>query len=403
MKSVVITSNAYFPNIGGIENSLRYLAQSYVEQGYQVHVVVSDVNTVSEQPLLEFEELESVRIYRYPTSHALPKLLQPIAGLWTLKALFSALKYVNETYQPEFAVSRFHTTTWLAKLAGMVNVVYLLPGVVKYQNHPSRLSQQSGLGKVKQNLRYHYHKWLQQRALKSADQLAVFSENMQQQVNSCYRHPKSLLLVKPGVDCHRFLPLEQEQKSDLRNRLGLPDDKLVLLCVGRFVEAKGFRLVIEAMRSLPDCHLLLVGGGEQEELYKQLVVEYALESQITFSGVVQDSTPYYQASDLFIMSSTYEPLGQTILEALACALPIVAFKPSGQVITATAELLSDSEAVFVDLPDAEQLAIGIEHLQNKPEVVLHLAKQSRIIAETRYAWAKLAVNLKEAMLKNESR
>ncbi|WP_104027623.1 glycosyltransferase family 4 protein [Vibrio jasicida] len=403
MKSVVITSNAYFPNIGGIENSLRYLAQSYVEQGYKVHVVVSDVNTVSEQPLLAFEELENVRIYRYPTTHVLPKLLQPFAGLWTLKALFSTLKYVNEAYHPEFVVSRFHTNTWLAKLAGMVNVVYLLPGVVKYQNHPARLSQQSGLNKVKQNLRYHYHKWLQQRALKNADQLAVFSENMVRQVNSCYRHPKSLLLVKPGVDSSRFVPLEQKQKSELRKSLGLPDDKLVLLCVGRFVEAKGFRLVIEAMSSLPDCHLLLVGGGEQEGLYKQLVAEYTLESQITFSGVVLDPTQYYQASDLFIMSSTYEPLGQTILEALACALPIVAFKSSGQVITATTELLSDSEAAFVDLPDAELLAIGINHLQKKPEVVLHLAKQSRNIAKTRYTWAKLALNLKEAMLENKSR
>lgn len=402
MKSVVITSNAYFPNVGGIENSLRYLAKSYVEQGYRVHVVVSDVNTVSEHLLPVCEELENVRIYRYPTSHKLPKLLQPFAGLWTLKALFSALKYVNETYQPEFVVSRFHTTTWLAKLAGMANVIYLLPGVVKYQNHPSRLSQQSGLDRLKQNLRYHYHKWLQKRALKSADQLAVFSENMQRQVNSCYRHPKPLLLVKPGVDSYRFLPLKQEQKSDLRKCLGLPDDKLVLLCVGRFVEAKGFRLVIEAMKLLPDCNLILVGGGEQEGLYKQLVAEYALESQISFPGVVQDSTPYYQASDLFIMSSTYEPLGQTILEALACALPIVAFKPSGQVITATAELLSDSEATFVDLPDAELLATGINNLKNKPEVALHLAKQSRHIAKTRYTWAKLAVNLKEAILENES-
>ena len=92
MKSILITSNAYYPNIGGIENSLRYLAQAYVKQGYRVDVVISDVNNVTDEKLAEFEELDGLNIHRYATTHELPIVLRPFSGVWSLKALYALLK-----------------------------------------------------------------------------------------------------------------------------------------------------------------------------------------------------------------------------------------------------------------------------------------------------------------------
>jgi glycosyltransferase involved in cell wall biosynthesis len=392
-KSVLITSNAYFPNIGGIENSLRYLAEAYHQMGYRVDVVVSDVNTVNEDELARYECINGVHVHRYATTHDLPVWLKPLSGFWSLRALLATLNQIATEHRPELTVSRFHTTTWLAKKAGLANVAYLLPGVVKYQNHPSRLSQGKGMARVKQYLRYYYHVWLQSRALASADTLSVFSLNMQQQVFDVMGKPVAVQLTKPGVDHDRFAPVSAESKTQIRQQLGLPQSQHVLLCIGRFVAAKGFMHALESLRYTQGAHLVLVGGGEQEQWYRDYVAEHSLEERVTFAGVQQDPTAYYQAADSFIMSSTYEPLGQTILEAMSCALPVIAFEPSDNVITATRELLSSDNAIFVADVDGQQLAQAIQRLVDNADLVDELGRQAREVAKARFSWQALAQRL----------
>lgn len=393
MKSVLITSNAYFPNIGGIENSLRYLAREYLKKGYEVNVVVSDVNNVTDDKLPPFEILDGINIYRYSTQHSVHKLLRPLSGFLTLISLLKLLKKVKLEKNPDFTISRFHTTTWLAKIARLENVIYLLPGVVKYQNHPSRTSQKKGIAKVKQLLRYYYHVWLQSNAFRSADRLAVFSSNMADQVSSCAKPSKPLLLVKPGVDNERFCPCEHDQIQLLRDKYKIPRSETVLLCIGRFVKAKGFMYVLESLRKLSDVHLVLVGGGEEEDEYRRYIISQRLENRVTFTGVLQDPKECYQLSDIFLMSSIYEPFGQTIIEVLSSGLPVVAFKPSEFVITATEELLSDAEAVFVEEVNSESLSEAVKTLISDPNNMARLSNLSRKIAIEKFSWEVLAHKL----------
>ncbi|QFU23438.1 glycosyltransferase family 4 protein [Shewanella eurypsychrophilus] len=394
MKSVLITSNAYFPNIGGIENSLRYLALSYVSQGYHVDVVVSDVNSVTACSLAKYESLDGVHIHRYSSFSHLPLYLRPVRGLLSFFAMWQAYRKIKHSSSPVITISRFHSTTVMAKIAGLKSVTYLLPGVVKFQNTAKNLSKQSGfLGRVKQKIQWYLHTWIQQRAFNQADKLAVFSHNMQQQVNACLTHEKPLALLKPGVDTSRFCPLDGPAKSALKAELGLPLDKHVLLIVGRFVSAKGIVFALEAMRSLPGFHLVLVGGGEEEGLYQLKVSEYSLESSVTFAGVQQNPLAYYQSADAFLMTSVYEPLGQTILEALACALPVVAFQKSPDVITATNELLSADEAVFVHKLCATELAEQLKGLFASPQRMNELQLSSRQLAIKNFSWDVLAKHL----------
>jgi 1,2-diacylglycerol 3-alpha-glucosyltransferase len=229
--------------------------------------------------------------------------------------------------------------------------------------------------------------------MRSADKLAVFSKNMHQQVSSCFKSPPLLKLVKPGVDNKRFFPLSQNRKTALRLTMNLPVEATVLLIVGRFVRAKGILYALEALRYLPNCHLVLVGGGEEDKVYRQLVQEYNLASQVTFAGVQQDPVNFYQCSDLFLMTSVYEPLGQTILEGLSSGLPVVAFTPSDLVITATRELLNANEAVFVDELSGAALARSISGLIANQVNYNNLAELSRQVAIEKFSWARLASQL----------
>ena len=393
MKSILITSNAYYPNIGGIENSLRYLATSYVAMGFHVDVVVSDVNLVTSEILTSVEEFEGVTIHRYTCHVKLAALLRPVRGLFTALSMYRLMARIATERKPELTISRFHTNTIIARLAGLNNIVYLLPGVVRFQNRPDNLSTQTGIARLKQLVQFYLHDSVQQLAMRLAHRLAVFSLNMQQQVARCFVKPPRLQMVKPGVDTQRFVPPTSVAKVEIRSQLDLPQDKPIILAIGRFVSAKGFKYVIEAMTELPLCHLVLVGGGEEEAEYRQLCADFGIESQITFAGVAQDPVMYYQSADIFVMPSVYEPLGQTILEALACGLPVVAFSAAAGVVTATEELLDQDQALFVNNRSAHCLGQSIAALLTNKIRMAQLSTRSRIIACERFSWSTLAARL----------
>jgi 1,2-diacylglycerol 3-alpha-glucosyltransferase len=389
--TILLTSNAYLPNIGGVENSLRYLAHSYQALGFNVVVLVSDV-AQSGQALAAKEVIDGVTIFRYSSYAHRQGLLKIFRPFSSARHALALLKQLKREHQIVLTISRFHTSTLLASLADMPNLVYLVPGVVKQQNQSQNLVQRSGLAKLKQNLSRSLHHAIQVLAFKRCNQVLVFSENMAKQVTAIVPKLAPLPIVKPGVDTTRFSPIALPAKNALRNQYKLPIDKVILLAVGRLVRAKGFDLMIEAMQSLPECHLVIVGDGENQEQIKHQIIELNLANKVSLMGSQPDSAPFYQLADLFIMSSRYEPLGQTILEALAAALPVVAFH-SSQVVTATNELLAEHEAIYCSKVSAPALAATLSKLCENPDDLQRYGAQSRIIAETKFAWSTLAKQL----------
>ena len=103
---------------------------------------------------------------------------------------------------------------------------------------------------------------------------------------------------------------------------------------------------------------------------------------------------YYKAADFFIMSSTYEPLGQTILEALSSGLPIIGAKSSDKVVTATSEILEPSNNILVDEYSASAFARGMTSLMALPETqYTQLQYENRELAEQKFSWRVLAKEL----------
>lgn len=393
--TILITSNAYYPNIGGIENSLYHLAQVYYKKGYKVEIVVSNINSEdNNSPLKKYEIIDNIHVHRYTVNNKLFFFLKPFSSLYSFISLFNLFKKIKNNNNVELTISRFHTTTILSKLAGFKRVIYLVPGVVKYQNHPSNLSNKRGLKKIKQYISYYYHVFLQKKAFQYADELAVFSQNMQMQINKCYPIKKNILLVKPGVDIYKFHPISEKEKKTLKEINLIPRDKVVLLGIGRFVKAKGFIYILESLKYLDNFHLVLVGSGEEEEFYHDFIKNNKLENKVTFTGKQKNPVQYYQLADFFIMSSIYEPLGQTILEALSCSLPIIAFDPiKTNITTAISELLPNSnEVIYVQSLDGISLAKTLSKYIGMD--LSPIKNNSRKIAVERFSWEILAERLK---------
>jgi len=388
-KTILITSNAYLPNIGGVENSLKYLAESYLHLGYKVIVVVSDVASHGAN-LPAQEKLNGVSIYRYPTFAKAQGWRKFLRRFNSAKSAITLLKRLKKDHDIVLTLSRFHTSTIMAKLAKLPNLVYLVPGVVKNQNNSANLVNKSGMAKIKLNIACLLHHLIQKMAFKYSEQVLVFSKNMAKQIANIQPSLDKLPILKPGVDSERFCPVENKQY--LREKYKIPTDKTILLTVGRFVRAKGFDLVIDALKHLPHCHLVMVGDGENLIASQNQIENNNVSTQVTLMGSQQDSAPFYQLADIFIMSSRYEPLGQTILEALSCGLPVVAFKGEN-VVTATTELLAEDEAIYTDKISAEGLTNAIATLTDNEKLISTLSIKSRKIAKSRFSWQVLAQNI----------
>lgn len=125
--------------------------------------------------------------------------------------------------------------------------------------------------------------------------------------------------------------LRLPEKKDLRSKLGLPLDKIILLGVGNFIQKKNWIPVFEALQNLDDCIFILIGSGEKLGEYLSYISKYNLGSKVKIVDRKEGTVlkEYYKAADLFVLPSSYEQFGFVVPEALASDLPVLCSKYAG--------------------------------------------------------------------------
>jgi glycosyltransferase involved in cell wall biosynthesis len=145
--------------------------------------------------------------------------------------------------------------------------------------------------------------------------------------NSLLRHgfsPEKISVIYHGVD-HEIFKEDKLARKKMRSKLGL-SKHFVVINVGRFVKHKGQTDLIKAMEKIPNTILILVGKGEKEkEIYS--VASKSGVKVLHFKGVSDELLAnLYNVADVYVHTSVLEGFGLTIIEAMACGLPIVAYK-----------------------------------------------------------------------------
>jgi glycosyltransferase involved in cell wall biosynthesis len=157
-----------------------------------------------------------------------------------------------------------------------------------------------------------------------------------------------------GVDLSRFDPALREPGS-------LPG-KISVLYAGRLTKEKGVELLADAFTAArlrdPRLHLVLAGGGPEEERLRERLGEHA-----TFLGWLEGEAlaQAYASADVFLFASQTDTFGQVILEAQASGLPVVAVDEGGP-----ASLIRAGETGLLAPPDAEALADAVLSLVGSP-------------------------------------
>src|SRR5690606_12119870 len=127
---------------------------------------------------------------------------------------------------------------------------------------------------------------------------------------------------------------------------------------------KGFDLAIKSFSNLSarNAKFLLVGEGPERKNYISTLKDLGLEDRVIVFDKSDEVELFYCAADVFLMTSYNEPFGQTILEAMASSLAIIAFEsdPKLGVYTASSEILDSRAGAILCEPNEESLATSME-------------------------------------------
>ena len=160
-----------------------------------------------------------------------------------------------------------------------------------------------------------------------ARRVISLSEKINREIGEYYGYPAAQIsMIRNGVPSRGVTT--PEQRVAARKELGIPADEKVILFVGTGWERKGLRFAIRAVESLndPSVKLLVAGSGSQKR--------YASTS-VRFLGGVQKMPMVYDAADIFLLPTIFDPFPLAGLEALSAGLPIITTSANGvsEVIT----------------------------------------------------------------------
>jgi glycosyltransferase involved in cell wall biosynthesis len=191
-------------------------------------------------------------------------------------------------------------------------------------------------------------------ALERCDSIVAVSWALRDKVLELGIDPTRVVVRHNAVNGDLFCPRD---RLIIRNQLGLPTNRRILLYVGNLVPEKGVDVLLEAMshvhRRHPDVELRIVGRGSSETELRRRAAELGLTRSVHFEGSkAHDNIALWMgAADVFCLPSRREGCPNVVLEALASGRPVVASRVGG-----VPELLNDRNGIMARAGEPEDLA-----------------------------------------------
>ncbi len=237
-------------------------------------------------------------------------------------------------------------------------------------------------------------KWIEKWILDKCDEIVVLSLFTQDKLWNAHNVTSEKISIIPGgVDLKRFRPFGD--KMEIRQRLNIPQDRVVLLTVRNLVQRMGLENLVHSLRIIidkaPDLFLVLGGSGPLKDSLAALMRQMGLESHIRFTGFIsEDELPdYYRMADFFVLPTReLEGFGLVTLEAMASGLPVM-----GTPIGGTQEILGkfDQHFLFKDSSADAMAALIFESYQRireNPKIWEEMSLRCQKFVERNYSWEK---------------
>jgi glycosyltransferase involved in cell wall biosynthesis len=187
---------------------------------------------------------------------------------------------------------------------------------------------------------------------------------------------RHVTVIPNGVDLSRFKPRKGSHGSR----------ELVIGMVGRLDDVKDIGTALSALKALIDrgqgdgLSLVLVGDGPMRTILEDQASALGISARVSFTGARSDVESWYGKFDLFLNTSVYEGMCNSLLEAMACGLPLIASRIAGN----QAWLREGENALFFEPGDVRSLANAIADLRADRAAREDMGGRNRARAEAEF-------------------
>ncbi|MBA6381815.1 glycosyltransferase [Colwellia sp. BRX10-6] len=319
-----------------------------------LHKYVDKFSHFSKIP--KFEQLQGIDIH-HPRFLSIPGHLKSIEILTYRKAVQSIIKQIGDDFDLidlHWTFPDLPTGSWLSNKIGCpFNVT--LRGMEAFH---------LGDTGIRKYIVAHY--------LKKANRIISLSDEMAKKADELSDTGKKTHVIRNGVDTEKFY---YQDKQECREKLNLPPNEKVILGIGGLIFRKGFDVVINALpqvisnEHLKNTKFYIVGSqgleGDCRVQINNIIQKYFLHDKVVFVGSVANSelVTWYNAADVFCLSSRGEGSPNVLTEALACGTPAVATN-----VGSVPEIMASEPGLgdIIKSGDIKEMSDGLINVLSKP-------------------------------------
>lgn len=395
---VCIFTETYFPVVGGGETQAQLMAEGLNTHGHSAIILTRR----SGKDLKKFEQVGPTPVYRLAPAGK-GQLTKWGLVLSCVPALIKLRKEYDIIFVSGFRIVGI-TAVLVSKLLhkkcilkadsqGEMSGEFFYNGLRKFGLSPTFFPF-----KIFLNLRNYI--------LKKADAFSAISDDIVAELVSNQVASKKIHAIPNAVDTHRFFPADREQKTLLRRKLGLSESATIVIYTGRLVSYKGLPLLLEVWNELrrhyEHINLYLLGSGgldihNCEAELRAYVKSNNLGGSVYFTGSVKNVPEYLQAADIFAFPTENDAFPSSLIEAMACALPVVT-TPVGAIKT----VIADRENGILFQPgNFQKLYQALDELISDPTLMSKIGHAARETAQANYS-SDAVINKYLSLFKNNA-
>lgn len=321
------------------------------QQGYEVHVACNfqKGSTCSMEKIAELKkrlEKMDVKYFQIDFSRNVLKLNEVKKAYDQVKSLCKKEKY-------QFIHCHSPIGGVIGRLAGhatKTKVMYTAHGFHFYKGAPI----------VNWLIYYPIERWL----ARYTDMLITINKEDYERAKG-FKAKRVERIPGVGVDLERFQK-SKSRRDDMRRKLGVEKEQIMLLSVGELNKNKNHKVVIEALENFKDQNIVycICGKGNELKQLEAMADKYGIRDMVKFLGFRSDVDDIYRCADIFVFPSYREGMSMALMESMACGLPVICSDIRGN-----NELIVNNKGGYCVGPDrVDEFASGIKKIAESAQL-----------------------------------